>query len=125
MSLSKVLSRFISTEMRSYLDRIIQQNRVIVFIKGTAEEPRCSFSKNAVELIKKTGIKEFATVNVLEDDELRSSLKEFSNWPTIPQLYVNGKFIGGNDVMIELSKTSEFDELMNSEQSAAEECKNN
>ncbi len=89
----------------------IEQNNIIIFMKGTPDFPQCGFSSNAINLLKKCGAK-FASVNVLENPEIRQGIKEYSNWPTIPQLYVNGEFIGGNDIMVEMFENGELQALV-------------
>src|SRR5579864_73763 len=90
----------------------IEENPVILYMKGTAQFPQCGFSSRAVSILKACGIEKFATVNVLEEPEIRQGIKEFSNWPTIPQLYVKGEFIGGSDIMGEMFEAGELHELM-------------
>ncbi|NMW30404.1 Grx4 family monothiol glutaredoxin, partial [Escherichia fergusonii] len=85
--------------LRSRIESILNANRVVLFMKGTAQFPQCGFSGKAIQILKGCGVKKLVTVNVLEDDEVRQGIKEFSNWPTIPQLYVAGEFIGGSDIM--------------------------
>jgi monothiol glutaredoxin len=89
----------------------IEQNKVILYMKGTAQFPQCGFSSKAVSILKSFAV-EFATINVLENPEIRQGIKEFSNWPTIPQLYVNGQFIGGSDIMTEMFESGELKELL-------------
>lgn len=89
----------------------IAENDVILYMKGTPQFPQCGFSSNAVMLLKACGA-QFASVNVLENPEIRQGIKEFSNWPTIPQLYVKGKFIGGNDIMVEMYESGELQNLI-------------
>ena len=84
---------------------------VVLFMKGTAQFPMCGFSGRAVQILKACGVDQFKTVNVLEDDEVRQGIKEFSNWPTIPQLYVNGEFVGGSDIMMEMYQNGELRQL--------------
>jgi monothiol glutaredoxin len=81
-------------------------------MKGTAQFPQCGFSGRAIELLKETGVQDLVTVNVLDDDEVRQGIKEFSNWPTIPQLYVKGEFIGGADIMVEMHASGELQALL-------------
>jgi monothiol glutaredoxin len=81
-------------------------------MKGTAQFPQCGFSGRAIELLKETGVQDLVTVNVLDDDEVRQGIKEFSNWPTIPQLYVKGEFIGGSDIMNEMHASGELQTLL-------------
>ena len=95
-------------------DRIRQQvtdNPVVLFMKGTAQFPMCGFSGRAIQILKAVGADKIKTVNVLEDQEVRQGIKEFSNWPTIPQLYVNGEFIGGSDIMMEMYESGELQQL--------------
>src|SRR5437879_2189874 len=85
-------------------ERIKQQvtgNPVVLYMKGTPQFPQCGFSANAVQILKACGVEHVFTVNVLEEPEIRQGIKEYANWPTIPQLYVNGEFVGGSDIMIE------------------------
>jgi len=89
----------------------IEANPVILFMKGNAELPMCGFSSRAVNILKSCGV-QFATVNVLEDEELRQGIKVYSNWPTIPQLYVKGEFIGGSDIIAEMFESGELQELL-------------
>lgn len=89
----------------------ITENHIILYMKGNAELPMCGFSARAVNILKSCGAK-FATVDVLSDDEIRQGIKVFSNWPTIPQLYVNGEFIGGSDIMAEMFEAGELQELV-------------
>jgi monothiol glutaredoxin len=81
-------------------------------MKGTAQFPQCGFSGRAIELLKATGVQDLVTVNVLEDDEVRQGIKEYSNWPTIPQLYVKGEFIGGADILGEMYESGELQTLI-------------
>jgi len=89
----------------------IEQNPVVLFMKGTPQFPQCGFSARAVSLLKSCGVTEFVGVNVLEDPEIRQGIKDFSNWPTIPQLYVNGEFVGGSDIMAEMHESGELQAL--------------
>ena len=88
----------------------IRNNRVLLFMKGTPEAPQCGFSAQLVEVLADVGV-DYTTRNVLADPELRQAIKEFSNWPTIPQLYVDGKFVGGCDIVTEMHATGELAEL--------------
>lgn len=92
----------------------IEQNNIILYMKGTAQFPQCGFSSRAVSILKACGVENFETVNVLEDPEIRQGIKDFSNWPTIPQLYVKGQFIGGSDIMSEMYESGELQEIVNS-----------
>lgn len=98
----------------SIQDKIKQQidnNAIILFMKGDANMPLCGFSARAVNMLKSCG-SPFATVNVLEDEEIRQGIKQYANWPTIPQLYVKGEFIGGCDIMVEMYQAGELQELI-------------
>ncbi len=92
----------------------VSENTIILYMKGTPQFPQCGFSAKAVSLLKACGAEKFAAVNVLEAPEIRQGIKEFSNWPTIPQLYVKGEFIGGSDIMAEMYESGELQELVKS-----------
>lgn len=85
---------------------------VVLFMKGTPQFPQCGFSANAVQLLKLSGVNAFAAINVLSDPDIRQGIKEFSNWPTIPQLYVGGEFVGGSDIMREMYETGELSKML-------------
>lgn len=89
----------------------VAENTIILYMKGNAELPMCGFSARAVTILKSCGVK-FATVDVLQDEEVRQAIKMYSNWPTIPQLYVKGEFIGGSDIIAEMFETGELQELI-------------
>ncbi len=91
---------------------IVKSSDVVLFMKGTAQFPMCGFSGRAIQLLKACGVTKPATVNVLEDPEIREGIKEFSNWPTIPQLYVKGEFIGGSDIMMEMYENGELQQVL-------------
>ncbi|HEY1608414.1 MAG TPA: Grx4 family monothiol glutaredoxin [Paraburkholderia sp.] len=93
------------------IKQIVDENAVVLFMKGNAQFPMCGFSGRAVQILKACGVDQFKTVNVLEDDAVRQGIKEFSNWPTIPQLYVNGEFVGGSDIMMEMYQNGELRQL--------------
>ena len=98
----------------SVQDKIKQQiegNNIVLYMKGNAELPMCGFSARAVNILKSCGAK-FATVDVLQDDEIRQGIKVYSNWPTIPQLYVKGEFIGGSDIMAEMYEAGELQQVI-------------
>lgn len=90
----------------------IENNDIVLFMKGTPDFPQCGFSGKVVHLLKQCGV-DFVGVNVLEDPELRQGIKEFSHWPTIPQLYIKGQFIGGCDIVTELYQNGELKSLLN------------
>lgn len=93
------------------IKQIVDENQVVLFMKGNAQFPMCGFSGRAVQVLKACCVDQFKTVNVLEDDEIRQGIKEFSNWPTIPQLYVKGEFVGGSDIMMEMYQSGELQQL--------------
>ena len=98
-------------ELKERIDNLLKQNKILVFMKGTKLMPQCGFSNNVVQILNRLGVP-YETVNVLEDWEIRQAIKEYSNWPTIPQVYVNGEFIGGSDIMIELYNKGELQEMV-------------
>lgn len=100
--------------MQEIIKKQIEENPIILYMKGTAQFPQCGFSSRAVGILKECGAQSFATVNVLEDPDIRQGIKDFSNWPTIPQLYINGEFIGGSDIMTEMFESGELQELVKS-----------
>jgi monothiol glutaredoxin len=93
------------------IDGLVKGNDITLFMKGTASFPQCGFSGRAIQILKACGVdtKSIQTVNVLEDQEVRQGIKEYSNWPTIPQLYVKGEFIGGSDIMMEMYESGELE----------------
>jgi monothiol glutaredoxin len=96
-------------------DRIkeqVTQNRVVLYMKGTPQFPQCGFSATVAEVLKRCGVTDYASFNVLQDDALRQGIKEFSNWPTVPQLYVDGEFVGGCDIVREMYQTGELQQLL-------------
>lgn len=99
---------------RQRIDDFIQGHDVALFMKGTASFPMCGFSGRAVQILKACGVEPqtLATVNVLEDEAIRQGIKEYSNWPTIPQLYVKGEFVGGSDIMTEMYQSGELQQLL-------------
>jgi monothiol glutaredoxin len=99
------------SDIQSTIRETVEKNRVVLFMKGTKNFPQCGFSARAVEVLKKCGV-EFKDVNVLADPELRQGIKEFSNWPTIPQVYVDGQFVGGSDILMEMFQNGELQKLV-------------
>tara|TARA_Y100001970_G_C14018432_1_gene742186 strand:+ start:236 stop:565 length:330 start_codon:yes stop_codon:yes gene_type:complete len=100
-------------EIQSNIKNIVDNNDVVLFMKGTKEQPQCGFSNAVVNTLSFMNI-EYKDVNVLETDELREGIKEFTDWPTIPQLYVKGEFIGGCDIVLEMHKSGELAQLLES-----------
>jgi monothiol glutaredoxin len=99
-------------DVKEFIDKTVTENPVVLFMKGTAQFPQCGFSGRAIQLLKESGVKSLVTVNVLEDDEVRQGIKEYANWPTIPQLYVKGQFVGGSDIMMEMFESGELQTLL-------------
>ena len=89
-------------------------NPVVLYMKGTPQAPQCGFSALAVQVLNACGVSEFAAVNVLADAEIRQGIKEYANWPTVPQLYINGEFVGGSDIMREMYQSGELQKLLES-----------
>lgn len=96
------------------IDDIVKNNSLVLFMKGSFHFPQCGFSARAIAVLKQVGIdeKHVKTINVLENEEIRQGIKAYSNWPTIPQLYLNGEFIGGSDILIEMFETGELQNLI-------------
>ena len=85
---------------------------VVLYMKGSPSFPQCGFSANAVRILNALGVKEFFSVDILQDPEIRQGIKDYANWPTIPQLYINGEFVGGSDIMTEMYQNGELKELL-------------
>lgn len=102
------------TDTQKRIDDLVKTNDVVLFMKGNASFPQCGFSGRAIQILKACGVdpKTLKTVNVLEDAEVRAGIKEYSNWPTIPQLYVKGEFIGGSDIMVEMFENGELQQAL-------------
>ena len=99
-------------------EKTVTENPIVLFMKGTAQFPQCGFSGRAIQILKACGVKNLVTVNVLDDDEVRQGIKEYSNWPTIPQLYVGGEFIGGSDILTEMYESGELQKIIPQEAQA-------
>ena len=99
-------------EAKEFIQKTVTEHPVVLFMKGTAQFPQCGFSGRAVQILKSCGVKNVVTVNVLDDEGIRQGIKDFSNWPTIPQLYVAGEFIGGSDIMGEMYDSGEFKKVL-------------
>ena len=100
------------SDVQQRIDTLVKGHRVVLFMKGTAQFPQCGFSGRAVQILKACGVGDLTTVNVLEDEEIRQGIKGYANWPTIPQLYVNGEFVGGSDIMTEMYQAGELQPLL-------------
>lgn len=92
----------------------VSKNRIMLYMKGSPDFPQCGFSANVVNILRACGVEEFASVNVLENPEIRQGIKDYANWPTVPQLYVNGEFVGGSDILTEMYKSGELQKMLQS-----------
>ena len=99
---------------RERIDQLVKSNDILLFMKGSASFPQCGFSGRAVQILKACGVEQdkIATVNVLEVQEIRQGIKDYSQWPTIPQLYIKGEFIGGSDIMMEMYESGELQKVL-------------
>ena len=101
--------------IQEQIKEVVTNHRVVLFMKGTPKFPQCGVSARAVQILKEVGFDDYASVNVLDNDAVRQGIKEFSNWPTIPQLYVNGEFVGGADIMMEMFEAGELKDVLTAE----------
>jgi monothiol glutaredoxin len=102
------------SDAQQRIEQLVKGNEVLLFMKGDANFPMCGFSGRAIQILKACGVdpKNVKTVNVLEDEGIRQGIKEYSNWPTIPQLYVKGEFVGGSDIMMEMYQSGELQQVL-------------
>jgi monothiol glutaredoxin len=100
------------SDVQQQIDALVKGNRVVLFMKGTAQFPMCGFSGRAIQVLKACGVNDLVTVNVLEDEAIRQGIKDYANWPTIPQLYVNGEFVGGSDIVMEMYQSGELQQAL-------------
>ncbi|MGI2907092.1 MULTISPECIES: Grx4 family monothiol glutaredoxin [Tolypothrichaceae] len=98
-------------EVKDKIDNLVSQNKIMVFMKGTKLMPQCGFSNNVVQILNTLGVP-FETLDILADPEIRQGIKEYSNWPTIPQVYIDGQFVGGSDILIELYQKGELQQMV-------------
>ena len=98
-------------EVKAKIEKLVNENKIMVFMKGSKLMPQCGFSNNVVQIINTLGVP-FETVDVLADPEIRQGIKEYSNWPTIPQIYIDGEFVGGSDIAIELYQSGELQQMV-------------
>lgn len=116
-SASRILSqRYFSDQEKKWttekFDEVVNKNKVVVFMKGVPAQPMCGFSNAVVQILSMHGVEGYGSYNVLEDDELRQGVKQYSSWPTVPQVYIGGEFIGGCDIMLQMHQNGELiDEL--------------
>jgi monothiol glutaredoxin len=102
------------SDAQQRIDDLVKNNDILLFMKGSASFPMCGFSGRAIQILKACGVdpKALKTVNVLDDQEIRQGIKEYSSWPTIPQLYVNGEFVGGSDIMMEMYESGDLQQVL-------------
>jgi monothiol glutaredoxin len=98
-------------EVKAKIEQLLNQNKIMVFMKGSKLMPQCGFSNNVVQILNTLGVP-YETVDILAEPEIRQGIKEYSNWPTIPQIYINGEFVGGSDIAIELYQNGELQQMV-------------
>lgn len=98
-------------EVKTKIEQLVNDNKVMVFMKGSKLMPQCGFSNNVVQILNTLGVP-YETVDILADQDIRQGIKEYSNWPTIPQIYINGEFVGGSDIAIELYQSGELQQMV-------------
>lgn len=98
-------------ELQTRINDLLKSHKILVFMKGSKLMPMCGFSNNVVQILNSLGVP-FETFDILEDSEVRQGIKEYSNWPTIPQVYINGEFVGGSDILIELYQKGELQQMV-------------
>jgi monothiol glutaredoxin len=98
-------------ELQERIDNLVNQNKIVVFMKGSKLMPQCGFSNNVVQILNMLAVP-YETVDVLADYDIRNGIKEYSSWPTIPQVYINGQFVGGSDILIELYQKGELQQMV-------------
>ena len=103
------------SDTQQRIDELVKSNDLVLFMKGNASFPMCGFSGRAIQILKAVGVdtRTLKTVNVLDDAEVRQGIKEYSNWPTIPQFYVKGEFVGGSDILMEMYESGELQQMLN------------
>ena len=103
-------------DVQKRIDDLVKNNQVVLFMKGTPQFPQCGFSGRAIQLLKSAGAAQLKTFNVFDDEGVRQGIKDYAQWPTIPQLYVNGEFVGGSDIMMEMYESGELQQLLSAQQ---------
>ncbi|MBI3222128.1 MAG: Grx4 family monothiol glutaredoxin [Nitrosomonadales bacterium] len=101
-----------STDVQKRIQEQVATHPVVLYMKGNPQMPQCGFSANAVRILNALGVKQFFSVDVLQDPEIRQGIKDYANWPTIPQLYIKGEFVGGSDIMTEMYQSGELKQLL-------------
>jgi len=105
-------------DAKEFVRTTVSEHPIVLFMKGTAQFPQCGFSGKAIQILKSCGVQNMVTVNVLEDDDVRQAVKDFASWPTVPQLYLSGQFVGGSDIMSEMYESGELQEMLKQVQAA-------
>jgi len=101
-----------SRDIEKVIKEQVTTHQVVLYMKGSPQFPQCGFSANAVGILNALGVKELFTVDILQDQEMRQGIKDYSNWPTIPQLYIKGEFVGGSDIMTEMYQSGELKQML-------------
>lgn len=99
-------------DVQQQIRETVTTNPIVLYMKGTPQFPQCGFSAKVVQILKASGVKNMLTVNILEEPEIRQGIKEYANWPTIPQLYVNGEFVGGCDILSDMYASGELEKML-------------
>jgi monothiol glutaredoxin len=105
-------------DAKEFIHKTVTDNPIVLFMKGSAQFPQCGFSSRVVQILQSCGVTSLVTVNVLEDEDVRQGIKDYANWPTIPQLYVKGQFVGGADILTEMYQNGELQDLLKQAQLA-------
>ena len=100
------------SDVQQRIDALVKAHPVVLFRKGSAQFPMCGFSGRAIQILKACGVTDLKTVNVLDDEEIRQGIKDYANWPTIPQLYIDGEFVGGSDILMEMYQAGELQPML-------------
>ena len=100
------------SDVQQRIDALVKAHPVVLFMKGSAQFPMCGFSGRAIQILKACGVTDLKTVNVLDDEEIRQGIKDYANWPTIPQLYIDGEFVGGSDILMEMYQAGELQPML-------------
>ena len=106
------MSPDLQKDIQQRIKEQVTTHPVVLYMKGSPQFPQCGFSANAVKILNTLGVKELFTVDVLQDDDIRQGIKDYANWPTIPQLYINGEFVGGSDIMTEMYQSGELKQML-------------
>lgn len=100
------------SEVQNFIRDTVTEHTVVLFMKGTAQMPQCGFSARVVQILRAVGLNQVVTINVLDDEEVREGIKQFASWPTIPQLYIKGEFVGGSDIVSEMFESGELETML-------------